>query len=1298
MKQDTNTKAYYSLLEEKTKKCYEIAKTIKAKGMDIEDNINIPIAKDLAARVEGLISSFYPEIKNCGIQEAIRDLEKKYSKNSERVALEIGRDIASQKYVKFKTKQKALELALRVSLGYLTQGVVTAPLEGLTEVKLKQNADGSQYAAVYYSGPIRSAGGTASAISVIALDFIRKSLGIADYVPEKKEIQRYITEIDDYTTRIVEKQYNPSEQEIEMMIKNIGVEITGDPTEKIDVSNYKDLPRVETNKIRGGMCLVLLDGIPLKAEKLFKRIKKYPKEYDLENWLWLEEFIELKHKLHTVANSKKTHEKYLPNTKYLSKIIAGRPVFSFPSEKGGFNLRYGRSRTGGLASTAIHPGAMYLLEFAAIGTQLALEFPGKASVGTVCDTINPPIVKLEDESVVEINTKEDAKKYKNNIKEILSLGDILIPFGEFLQNNHILLPSCFCQEWWAEELKEAIKTISLKEEEKQKILGFTKKPFKNPDFLIALEISKKLNISLHPEYVFFWHDIDKEQLKTLIFGLQESIEKENDFGDFIFDLEKANKTKLKQILEELLILHKIYNDKFIIKKNTAQALFYCLFNEFEIDKIKSKDAKEQIKIIDDSKDSISAINKLSNFKIPAKALQRVGMKMGRPEKAERRILKGSPQLLFPCGSHGGRTRNLIETAKKKKIFAKVSNYICPICKKQTPFCFCTKCKTRTILTENEQEYSNGNGQKLNYCNMELNVDNLLKNALENIEQQVKPKLLKAVRGVMGKNRSVEFIEKGLLRCKYNLYVNKDGTIRYDSMNVPITHFKPKEIGVGIEDLKKLGYLTDANNKPLVDKNQILELKPQDIIISDNSIFSGANYLIQICKFIDELLIKFYHQNSFYNVKTKQDLLGHLVIGLAPHTSAGIVGRIIGFTPAKIGYAHPFWHAAKRRNCLAPDTQIPIINNGNCNIISLSDLYKKIKNPEKIIDDFGTKEKKIENIKTISLNKKTGILEEKNIISIIQTQSPKHLIKIQLKSGKYFVASPEHIVYFIVDTIKKIDIVESKSKYLYDIEVEFNHNFLINDFILTNNCDGDEDSIMMLMDALLNFSQNYLPDTRGGRSMDAPLVLTGILNPEEIDDEAWNIDIDENYPLSFYRQTMQYKNPKQLLQKPRTVESVLNTNNVFHINYTHNTEDINNGVLITKYVWLQSMEDKVNAQLNLCKLIKAVDENKVAEQILIKHFLKDIKGNLRTFSRQSVRCSICNEKYRRPPLLGVCRKCKNKLILSVSEGFVRKYLEPAKQIIDIYKISPYTCQQFKILEKQVDDLFGKKDRQMKLFRY
>ncbi|MCK5176335.1 MAG: DNA polymerase II large subunit, partial [Candidatus Aenigmarchaeota archaeon] len=553
MNPDEQIKEYFSVIEKKTDEAYTVSRKVKAKGIDIENEITIPIAKDLAARVEGLISSFYPIIKNCGIQAGIRALEKKYGKNSERVALEAGRDIALEKYVKFESKEAALEMGLRISVGYLTQGVVTAPLEGISEVKLKKNSDGSEYAAVYYAGPIRSAGGTASALSVVACDFIRKAMGIADYKPEEKEIRRYETEIEDYSTRIVEKQYHPTAEEVEMMITNIRIEVTGDPTERLDVSNYKDLPRVETNKIRGGMCLVFLDGVPLKAEKLFKRIKKYPKDYNLDDWLWLEKFIKLKHKLHSVAKKGDGEsEKYTPNTKYMSKIIAGRPVFSFPNIKGGFNLRYGRSRTGGIASTSVHPCAMHLLEFIAIGTQLAEEFPGKATVGTVCDSINAPIVKLEDKSIVLLDTKEKVKKYKSFVDIILSPGDMLIPFGEFLNNGHILIPSSYVEEWWALEAKEAMDKLKLKENEKQDILKYMQMPFKIPDFLTALQISKKLNIPLHPQYIFFWHDISKEDLSKLIHGLKKSIENQNSLGDVVFDLISLENTGAKQILEDLL--------------------------------------------------------------------------------------------------------------------------------------------------------------------------------------------------------------------------------------------------------------------------------------------------------------------------------------------------------------------------------------------------------------------------------------------------------------------------------------------------------------------------------------------------------------------------------------------------------------------------------------------------------------------------------------------------------------------------------------------------------------------------
>jgi DNA polymerase II large subunit len=67
-------------------------------------------------------------------------------------------------------------------------------------------------------------------------------------------------------------------------------------------------------------------------------------------------------------------------------------------------------------------------------------------------------------------------------------------------------------------------------------------------------------------------------------------------------------------------------------------------------------------------------------------------------------------------------------------------------------------------------------------------------------------------------------------------------------------------------------------------------------------------------------------------------------------------------------------------------------------------------------------------------------------------------------------------------------------------------------------------------------------------------------------------------------------------------------------------------------------------------------------------------------------------------MGKCSKCGGKLLLTVSEGTVRKYAEATKQIIENYAVSTYLRQQFSILERRVDDLFGKKDRQLNLSKF
>jgi len=102
------------------------------------------------------------------------------------------------------------------------------------------------------------------------------------------------------------------------------------------------------------------------------------------------------------------------------------------------------------------------------------------------------------------------------------------------------------------------------------------------------------------------------------------------------------------------------------------------------------------------------------------------------------------------------------------------------------------------------------------------------------------------------------LEKGILRAKHNVYVFKDGTIRFDMTDAPLTHFKPREIHVSIDRLQELGYKTDYLGEELVSDEQICELKVQDVIISK----ACAEYFTQVARFLDDLLVKFYDMSRF----------------------------------------------------------------------------------------------------------------------------------------------------------------------------------------------------------------------------------------------------------------------------------------------------------------------------------------------------------------------------------------------------------------------------------------------------
>jgi len=390
-----------------------------------------------------------------------------------------------------------------------------------------------------------------------------------------------------------------------------------------------------------------------------------------------------------------------------------------------------------------------------------------------------------------------------------------------------------------------------------------------------------------------------------------------------------------------------------------------------------------------------------------------------------------------------------------------------------------------------------------YREREIELKSLLNDSLGRVEESLSG-MIKGVKGMTSAYKLPEPLEKGILRAKHDVYVFKDGTVRFDATDLPLTHFRPQEIGVPVERLRELGYEEDYKGNPLENEDQMVELKVQDVLLPERA----ADYLLRTAQFVDDLLQKFYDLPPFYEASEKEDLVGNLVIGLAPHTSAGITGRIIGFSEPDVGYAHPYFHAAKRRNA-----------------------------------------------------------------------------------------------------------------------------------------DGDEDALMLLLDGLLNFSQFYLPESRGG-SMDAPLVLTPKLDPSEIDDEAHNLDVDGSYPLEFYEATLRFEDPDDLLSEIDIVEDRLGTDRQYsEINFSeaHNTDSISTGPKSCKYKSLGPMDEKTDSQMTLARKIRAVDESDVVERLIENHFIPDLKGNLRAFSKQKFRCASCNTKYRRVPLSGRCENCGEDLI-------------------------------------------------------
>lgn len=1146
------TENYFENLAKIVKAEYMVAESARVKNIDPVGRVEIPLAMSLAEKAVGLVSTLYPQLgEDVGrnITKRILELEKEYGQLDIAVSFKIAEELSKEKFCKFESLLQAIDAGIRVGFAYITLGVVSSPIEGFTGIKIKQRLDGKEYFSAYFSGPIRSAGTTASCVVLMLIDYLRELFGYEKYDATDQEIKRYVTENYDYHERVNNLQYLPTEEEIVFLAKNIPIQIDGDPTEDKEVSNYKDLSRIETNFIRGGMCLCFSEGLAQKATKGWRLLSGFKeRSFSSTGWDFLPEYIELHRK--RASGTKDT------SATYIKDLVAGRPVFGHPSRSGGFRFRYGRSRTSGFSAVSIHPATMFISNnFLSNGTQLKIEKPTKGCIITSCDSIDGPIIRLKDGSVKKIQNLEEVKNIYKDISQILYLGDILFPLGDVVNRNVELPMAGYVEEWWKLELDEKLK-IS---EENIIVDEY------NIQLNQAKYISEKYKISLHPSFIFYWTEINSEEFNFLLEWLQCAIWNNGLVLPFDFNVREKFK-EAKRALEILGVEHDVFLDKVIIPNGEAFLANLGLDINSDFKLCFKKILEENI----GKKSVLEVVNSCSLFVIKNKAGDFIGSRMGRPEKAKLRKLTGSPNVLFPVGEQGGRFRSINDALDVGYIKSDFPIFFCEKCRVITINNFCEKCgnitKRRYYCYACEEiqlhEQCPIHGENKKYYNRKVEVKDMFELEFKKmgLTKENLPELIKGIKGTNSEWHDFESVSKGVLRSKYNLAVNKDGTIRYDATEIPITHFKPVEISVSVEKLISLGYLQDIYGKKLEKEDQILNLMPHDIILPccpETKDERADDVFFNIANFLDELLEKVYGLPRHYNLKFKEDLVGQMVVCMAPHNCAGVVGRIIGFSKLQGLLASPFMHAAMRRDC-----------------------------------------------------------------------------------------------------------------------------------------DGDEASIMMLLDVLINFSRKFLPSHRGG-TQDAPLVLNAHIRAGEVDDQILDFESCSSYPLELYKFSEQRRHSSEV--KIDTVKTLLREGKdpFVDIGFTHNCSNFNTGVFNSSYKVLPTMKEKVEQQMDLVDKLRAVDASDVARLILERHFIRDIRGNLRKFSHQQFRCSNCNEKFRRPPLMGVCTKCGGKIIFTISEGSIRKYLEIALFLANKYTIPDYTKQSLELVELYVESVFGKLEDKNKL---
>ena len=237
----------------------------------------------------------------------------------------------------------------------------------------------------------------------------------------------------------------------------------------------------------------------------------------------------------------------------------------------------------------------------------------------------------------------------------------------------------------------------------------------------------------------------------------------------------------KRMLEDLGALHILREKRIIIDKKYSEPMLDCLGIDHDGGKLS---AGAEL----DGKDTLEAISKAAGYEVRARAMTRVGTRMGRPEKAKERDMTPKVFSLFPVGKDADAGKEFVSAIAAAKsipthagravIRTEVANRVCPVCHEKTFRNWCRTCNQHTVYVPVANSFG-GKGP----AELEIDLEAEFKAACESLGEKP-PVELKSLDALISRTKTTEAVEKGILRRKNNVSTFKDGTIRFDMTDIP----------------------------------------------------------------------------------------------------------------------------------------------------------------------------------------------------------------------------------------------------------------------------------------------------------------------------------------------------------------------------------------------------------------------------------------------------------------------------------------------------------------------------------